>query len=68
VNAYQRIQKAMKDRDRTLLVQIRLRTMAGNAFWNVGLDIRTLHSLERLQAAGKIKYSKRLHGYVAKES
>jgi len=68
MNAYQRIQKAMKDRDRSLLVQIRLRTMAGNVFWNVALDSRTMHSLDRLVAAGKIKYSKRLHGYVVKES
>jgi hypothetical protein len=68
VNAYQRIQKAMRDRDRDLLVQIRLRNMDGNAFWNVALDSRTMHSLDRLVAAGKIKYSKRLHGYVAKES
>ena len=64
MNAYQRIQKAMRDRDRDLLREIKRLTLVGDSFSFIGEDKRTLNSLGRLADAGKIKYSKRRHGYV----
>lgn len=67
MNAYQRIQKAIKDRDRDLLREIRRLTREGDGFSFIGADKRTLNSIVRLAEAHKITYSKRRHGYVVKQ-
>lgn len=60
VTAYNRIRKAMRDNERSLLADIRLANKSGRGWHSdiYGLSLRQHHALDRLKAKGKVRYRK----------
>ena len=60
VTAYNRIRKAMRDNERSLLADIKRDNKQGSG-WHTGIygmSLRQHHALDRLIAKGKVRYRK----------
>lgn len=65
MNAYQKIRKAMRDNERSILAIVRKYTAKGEG-WDAFLcGHATFGAIERLKTKGLIRYSRVKHGYIA---
>lgn len=65
MNAYERIQQGKKEYEQFILKEIKKRGVYRN--WDCGVPtLQSFNALDRLEQKGKVKYSKKLCGWVLK--
>lgn len=65
MNAYQKIRKAMRDNERSILAIVRKYTAKGEGWDSFLCSHATFGAIQRLKDKKLIRYSRTKHGYIA---